>query len=289
MGALPFVHVDVFAARPYGGNSLPVFLDAGDLSAPQMQAITRELRHFEAVFLTPTDRADVHEARVFDLLDELPFAGHPLLGAAAALHEATPGTRRRRWEFILASRRVTVATDRTDNGWRATMDQGRATILGEAENCAEIAAAFGLHPQDLDPGLPIEVMSTGLAYLIVPVTGNALRRARPRKDITGLVDAAGAQFAVLLDDTGPEIRHWNNDGLLEDVATGSAAGVIGAYRLRHGRARSGERCVLHQGRFTGRPSRIDVEARGGADEIAAVKVGGEVSLVGRGDILRPPA
>ena len=83
---LAYVHVDVFSRSPFGGNSLPVFPDAGDLTAEQMLRITQEMRHFEAIFLRPTGQPDTVHARIFDLLEELPFAGHPIIGAAAVLH-----------------------------------------------------------------------------------------------------------------------------------------------------------------------------------------------------------
>jgi PhzF family phenazine biosynthesis protein len=85
MTGLAYVHVDVFSARSYGGNSLPVFPDCPRLSAEAMLEVTRELRHFEAVFLERTERPRTVKARVFDLTGELPFAGHPLIGAAAVL------------------------------------------------------------------------------------------------------------------------------------------------------------------------------------------------------------
>ena len=81
-----YSHVDVFSRVPFGGNSLPVFHDAADLTASQMLRITQEMRHFEAVFLTPTDEPNTVGARIFDLFEELPFAGHPIIGAAAVLH-----------------------------------------------------------------------------------------------------------------------------------------------------------------------------------------------------------
>lgn len=89
MTALDYLHVDVFAPHAYAGNSLPVFIDASDLDGRQMLTVTQELRHFEAIFLTPTDDAQRYRARIFDLFEELPFAGHPLIGAAAALHHGS--------------------------------------------------------------------------------------------------------------------------------------------------------------------------------------------------------
>src|SRR2546426_5844066 len=128
----------------------------------------------------------------------------------------------------------------------------------------------------------LEVVSTGLRYLIVPVKAGVLERARIPSDITGLLRSVNAQFAVLLDEAALELRHWNNDGIIEDVATGSAAGTIGAYRMRHGLVRGGETFMLNQGRFTGRPSTLRVQGEGKPDAVRTVKVGGDVAFVGRG-------
>jgi predicted PhzF superfamily epimerase YddE/YHI9 len=109
-----------------------------------------------------------------------------------------------------------------------------------------------------------------------------LEQARITVDITEMLRQVNAQFAVLFDPTSPEIRHWNNDGVLEDVATGSAAGAVGAYALRHGLVPADETFVLNQGRFTGRPSRLSVRAEGSGQRIECIKVGGDVRFVGRG-------
>jgi predicted PhzF superfamily epimerase YddE/YHI9 len=96
------------------------------------------------------------------------------------------------------------------------------------------------------------------------------------------VHGFGADFAVMLDEAALEVRHWNNDGIIEDVATGSAAGTIGAYRLRHGLTRSGETFLLNQGRFTGRPSVLRVQPEGTREAVTSVKVGGDVAFIGQG-------
>lgn len=282
--ALEYVHVDVFSPVAYGGNSLPVFLDARGLSPGQMRLITRELRHFEAIFLEATADPRTVRARVFDLIDELPFAGHPVIGAAAALHHAAGGADRETWHVELpGSRVVTVTTERTAaGGWFGLLDQGAPEFLGGVSAREEVARAFGLRPDDLDPALPLEVVSTGLRYLIVPVRPEVLARARIVRDLTGMLQPMGAEFAVLFDEAALEVRHWNNDGMIEDVATGSAAGTIGAYRLRHARARGGETFALHQGRYAGRPSRLLVQPAGEPGLVRRVLVGGEVSLIGRG-------
>jgi trans-2,3-dihydro-3-hydroxyanthranilate isomerase len=279
---LAYHRVDVFAPQPYAGNSLPVFLDAAGLSAGQMLAITREMRCFEAVFLEPGTTPGRVRARVFDLFEELPFAGHPLLGAAAVLHRIEGPASGRTWQLELADRTVEAATAPDGRAVRATLDQGAPDFLGRVHDRGAIAAAFSLRPTDLDSALPLEVVSTGLRYLIVPVAPGALTHAAVAGDLTSLLAGVGAQFAVLLDEAALEIRHWNNDGILEDVATGSAAGTIGAYRLAHGLAAAGETFQLQQGRFVGRPSVLHVQPTGAAARVERVKVGGAVSFVGRG-------
>ena len=94
--------------------------------------------------------------------------------------------------------------------------------------------------------------------------------------MTGFLDGYGAQFAYVLDAETLEGRHWNNDGILEDVATGSAAGCVAAFLLRHGRAGDGEERSLAQGRFAGRPSRIAITAHGSPGAVRRVTVGGDV-------------
>ncbi|MQY06936.1 PhzF family phenazine biosynthesis protein [Actinomadura macrotermitis] len=285
---LDFHHVDVFADRPYSGNSLAVFVDPPPLDTGQMARVTQELRHFESIFLTSAG-PDTVRARVFDLIEELDFAGHPLLGAAAVLHElrAAPGEERR-WTFELNAKTVQVTT-RADATGRiaALLDAGRPEPIPADPDVPEIAAALGLDPADLHTP---EVISTGLRYLVVPVRGGgALARARiGRPGFEDLLKGLGAQFAYVLDVDALEARHWDNDGVLEDVATGSAAGCAAAHLLRRGRIRPGEPAALKQGRFTGRPSTITITAYGTPDDVERVTVGGTVCPVGTGTLRELP-
>src|SRR5215470_10516157 len=126
---MEFQHVDVFAETPFTGNSLTVFLADGTVTTGQMLSITREFRHFESIFLWPTADDRRWRARVFDLADELDFAGHPVLGAAAALHDRAGGDLTRQWTIELPAKTVTVQTTRDDatrdrTVFRATLDQG---------------------------------------------------------------------------------------------------------------------------------------------------------------------
>ncbi|QES58478.1 PhzF family phenazine biosynthesis protein [Streptomyces venezuelae] len=284
-------HVDVFTDRPYSGNSLAVFPDADPLTGAQMRSITRELRHFESVFLLrdgSSGQPRTWRARVFDLDGELDFAGHPLIGAAAVLHALHGTADRELWTLRLPGRPVEVATERRGPGrYTSLLDQGPAAFLGRPDP-GGLAALFGLGPADLDPGLPPEVISTGLRYLVLPVRGGALARARVTEPLDAPLARLGAEFAYLLDATAMEGRHWTNDGLLEDVATGSGAGCAAACLRSHGRIGAGERTLLRQGRFTGRPSTMTVSADGHGHAIRSVCVGGGVALVGEGRLRELP-
>lgn len=287
MTAVDYVHVDVFAEAPYGGNSLPVFVEPGDLVSDQMLQITQELRHFEAIFVWPTDDPLCWRARVFDLFTELPFAGHPVIGAAAVLHQQSSLAEPATWCFELPGRTVAVDTHPSGDAVIGVLDQGAPEFLGSFDVREEVALAFGLAAAEIRDDLPLDVVSTGLRYLVVPVCDGAINRAKVNSDLAELVESVGAEFAVLLDESRREIRHWNNDGVIEDVATGSAAGVIGAYRLRQGLVVGGQEFALHQGRHVGRPSLLRVRPDGTPDHVRTVRVGGAVAFVGQGRIEAP--
>ncbi|MER5346436.1 PhzF family phenazine biosynthesis protein [Streptomyces mirabilis] len=279
-----YFHVDVFSGVPFSGNSLAVFPDAGGLSGSQMQRITEEMRHFESIFLQQMEEGGAWRARVFDLNEELDFAGHPVIGAASVLHALEGGGDSRTWSLELKARTVEVVTQRRGPGrYASVLDQGPPVFLGRPE-VENLASWFSLGEEDLDTDLRPEIVSTGLRYLIVPVREGALARARIAFDIAQSLDRLGAQFAYLLDAGGLEGRHWNNDGVVEDVATGSAAGCVAAYLRRHGRIGDGSRRMLRQGRFCGRPSEMTISAYGEGEDITSVRVGGEVAVVAQGHL-----
>ena len=286
MSQLEYHHVDVFAPRPFSGNSLTVFLGAGSLLGSQMLRITQEMRHFESIFLSPAGAPNTFKAQVFDLTGELDFAGHPLLGAAGVLHSCLNARDEAVWTFQLRAKTVKVITERTGKGFRALLDQGRPEFLGEVPltRREEFAAALNLEADQLSRDLPLEVVSTGLQYLIVPIEGGLEQARIVRTDFEGLLRTVSAQFVYVLDVRKLEGRHWNNDGVMEDIATGSGAGTVGAFLAKHGRTTAGDEFILRQGRFLGRPSEIRVRSEGTRAEITRVQVGGDVALVGRGTL-----
>jgi trans-2,3-dihydro-3-hydroxyanthranilate isomerase len=288
--SLAYQHVDVFSPRPYGGNSLAVFTDSGGLAPHQMLAITQELRHFESIFLECELAPRRFRARVFDLQRELDFAGHPIIGAACVLHGERCGDATAEWTLDLNSKSVTVTTQRTATGFSATLSQGVPVFLGQLpeHRRSAFAAALNLSAANLSSRFPPEVVSTGLRYLVLPIEGGLDSARVAHRDLETLLASVNAEFVYVVDVHALEGRHWNNDGVLEDVATGSGAGTVAAYMTRHGRIPPNQEWILKQGRFTGRPSEIRVQATGAASDITGVYVGGDVALVGRGVLASLP-
>ncbi len=283
--ALNFRHVDVFADAPFSGNGLIVFFaDQFPLDAT-MAALTREVRQFESVFLVPADGPGHYRARIFTMNEELPFAGHPILGAAAALHDGdeTAGESRD-WIFELGERTVDVRSWRSDRGYSAEMAQGRASNQNHVERLAlaDVLGGLGLGPGDMHPQLEAAVVSTGLPYLIVPVRDSSvLASARIGvADFEQRLSRLGSKFAYVLDADAREGRTWENDGSAEDSATGSAAGPVAAYLVACGRAVADEIITILQGRFVNRPSRMFASI----DRQGEIKVRGNVVMIASGSV-----
>ncbi|WP_439887461.1 PhzF family phenazine biosynthesis protein [Pseudomonas sp. MBLB4123] len=279
--------LDVFAEHPLMGNGLAVFPDAHALSAAAMQRLTQELRQFESIFLLPGDNPEQCGARIFTAEEELPFAGHPVLGAAALLHHLHAPAECAEWTLQLSAKSVHVITRRQGQGFYAEMDQGQAEFGQRLDNAAAraVADAFGLGDDHLDLRYPATVVSTGLPYLLLPVTAAGLAGARQRRLLDPELRACGAAFVFLLDVDSREGRTWDPAGVIEDVATGSAAGPVAAFLVEQGLHGRDETFSLNQGRFLHRPStlRVCVGAEG------RVRVGGHVQLVARGELLVAPA
>jgi PhzF family phenazine biosynthesis protein len=184
-------------------------------------------------------------------------------------------------EFVIHGRRIAVTSRRDRDTYLAEMDQGEARV-DEPVPQAKIAPlldALNLRTGDLAAVLPLQVVSTGLPYLIVPVSQNLERARIVAGGFEELLATVGAKFVYVLDVAKREGRTWDNDGRVEDIATGSAAGPAAAYLVAHGLALHDEVITLAQGRFLGRPSELHAIVRG---DRAGVIVRGRVCLVGDG-------
>ncbi len=286
---LEYFHLDVFTDYPLSGNGVIVFPDATGLDGDSMLLLTQEMRQFESIFLSTDLRAGSCRARIFTTEEELEFAGHPVLGAAAVQHHLYGHDHEIVSSFELGGRTLDVSTRREPTHYAATMEQGAPTFRAgiAAERIREVVAALGLHPSDVAPELPVQVVSTGLPYLIVPLRRGIERVSVTHPNFGALLATFGARFCYPFDVERYEGRTFDNHGLIEDVATGSAAGPTGAYLVAHGRAPLGSAIVLNQGRFVGRPSRMTVRVTGTRQTIENVTVSGEVAFVAAGRLGDP--
>lgn len=269
--------VDVFSDQKYSGNGLGIFYDFENLSVLQMQNLTRELRQFESIFLTQKDNE--FSARIFTAEEELDFAGHPLLGLAFHLHEAFGTTNSHIWEVRLNRKKVRLESRIINNKFVATMRQGAPSFLKtlSKKQAAIFYQALNLEPDTSCPS-PVQVVTTGLPYLILPVTRGIEDIRFMVEDFTPMLAQHGAKFIYVLDIQSFEGRSWDNCGKVEDIATGSAAGPAAAYLLKHGITKHHE-FEIHQGRFLHRPSRIGIRLSGDPENITDIEVFGNVVKV----------
>lgn len=285
---LPFSLVDVFTREPLSGNGLSIFLLDEELPTDAMQRITQEMRQFETIFLSRIKQSSKFNARIFTMEEELPFAGHPVIGAAAFLHsELFPAKDAAQLEFGMQDRIINTVSRRQGTSYIAEMDQGVATVESpiSASKNETFLKALNLSITDLAADLPLQVVSTGLPYLIVPIESNLEHAKIVVQDFEAMLDTVGAKFVYVLQVNRLEGRTWDNDGRVEDIATGSAAGPAAAYLVTHNRASSGENIVLSQGRFLNRPSELYASVQAGIEMKVTIK--GQVCFVGTGALRLP--
>jgi trans-2,3-dihydro-3-hydroxyanthranilate isomerase len=290
------LHYDVFTGEAFLGNQLAVFPDARGLSTAQMQAIAREINFSETTFVLPAERPDTDiRMRIFTPGVEMPMAGHPTVGSTFALADiGMIASGRRRFVFGLNVGPTPVDLEWEEGRLRFVwMTQGTPTFGAPVADRAAVAGAIGLGKADLAGDLPIQEVSCGVPYLFVPLRDRgAVDRARADSlTMLDLPDLPRSHPAVLLfaqEGSGCYSRMFAPGlGVLEDPATGSAAGPLGCYLLQHGLVTPAEARHLtnEQGVKMGRASRIHMAIIGAPGTITEVKVGGEAVLVARGEFV----
>lgn len=292
-----FVTLDVFTGRRFAGNPLAVVLDAEGLDSETMQAVTREFNLAETVFVLPA-REPAHRARlrIFTPGTELPFAGHPTVGAAVLLNRMDGGGAR---DLVLEEgigpiRCATASIDRE----RGRARFGLARLPEEAGQAADpqiIAAALGLDVADVgfERFVP-SLWSAGLPFTFVPVRGlDAIGRCRPdmRHWEAAFTRQAGSSAYVFSRETVEagsafHVRMFAPGmGILEDPATGSAAAGFAGLLMRFAPLPEGEHeLILEQGYEMGRPSKVGLSLTARAGQLVAGAISGEAIVVSDGAI-----
>jgi trans-2,3-dihydro-3-hydroxyanthranilate isomerase len=308
-----FIQVDVFTDRPFGGNPLAVFPEAEGLTGGEMQCLAREMNLSETTFVLPPQAPEADfRVRIFTPAKELPFAGHPVVGTHWVLaylgrvnvREPVTQVRFELGVGVLPAD-LHVAGSRVE---RVVMTQDRPAFLTILDTTlvAELAEGLGLSFESIaETGLPVQVVSTGVPQMMVPVRSLAGVRALDagRLNVAALARAcraAGTECVMVFtfETERPEstvhVRLFAPLlGVPEDPATGSANGVLGAYLVHHASrsltVRQAVRIaepttfiVSEQGAEMGRPSTLYVEVDSTDQEIRAVRVGGEVVPVAEG-------
>jgi len=282
---------DVFSSNPMEGNSLAVFLDGRSLSDAEMQSLAKEMNLSETTFILPRDAATERErgvrVRIFTVQEELPFAGHPTLGTAFALRGQSAAK-----EVVLELNvgKVPVRFENT-NGQPAFGEMTQIDpTFGMRHDREAVARATGVPVEDFDESLPIQTVSTGVAFTVTPLKSLAAMQ-NLRVDLnraTEYLAKAEAKFFyfVTRETVDREARlharmiFYNG----EDPATGSAAGCTAAWMVAHGVAQPEERVLIEQGVEMKRPSRIFVRAGKSHNRVVNVRVGGHSVEIMRGEV-----
>ncbi|MCY4019221.1 MAG: PhzF family phenazine biosynthesis protein [Chloroflexi bacterium] len=289
MSRIDFFIVDVFTiGRKYTGNQLAVYL--GDPPTVLMQQLAKEINFSEITFVTSNSpENDGYNVRIFMPEVEVPFAGHPVLGTAFVIRRELIGADVKRVNINLAAGQIPVSF--ADDGviW---MRQNQPSF-GQRFAPADLARILNVEEEDIDARFPIQEVSTGLPFVLVPMTSlDAVKRSQVNLDrlraLLGPHDAiAPAIFCAeaLAGENDIHVRVLDDVyGAPEDPATGSAGGCIAAYSVQYGYA-GGDQVKLRaeQGYQIGRPSLLYLEAQRSAAGID-IRVGGRVELVAQGQL-----
>jgi trans-2,3-dihydro-3-hydroxyanthranilate isomerase len=294
-----YLHYDVFTREPYLGNQLAVFTDAHGLEDARMQRMAREMNFSESTFILPAEQPDTDiRMRIFTPQSELPIAGHPTIGSTFALAK-TGVIARGAPRFVFG---LNVGPTPVDLEWSgaeltfAWMTMPPPVFGPNVDGRADVAAALGLDEHDLVPELPVQRVTCGVPYLLVPLRDHATvdRAVSDAAAFKRLAVSSGLDLPIFLFAIGGPSsetvysRMFAPDfGIVEDPATGSASGPLGCYLVRHGvvSGRAAQTIVSRQGVAMGRASSIHVSIGGDASVISEVKVGGEAVLAGRGELV----
>jgi trans-2,3-dihydro-3-hydroxyanthranilate isomerase len=278
MRTLRYVLLDVFTDRPLSGNQLAVFSDGRGLDSVLMQKLARELNLSESVFVLPAEASGHARIRIFTPVTELPFAGHPTLGAAFVLGGPLQSelVRIETGSGMVPVRLVREGANVVFGWMKQPIPAFRAF-----ERAAELLEALGVSESEL----PVVESDNGAKHVLVALSNEEeiaalapdLERLRPLSD-AGIYVFAPAENGYRARLFAPAL------GVPEDAATGSAAGPLAVHLARHGRLAYGAELRIEQGVEIERPSVLHAVARGSDEKLENVEVGGAAVTVGRGEL-----
>ncbi|GIV87273.1 MAG: phenazine biosynthesis protein [Chloroflexus sp.] len=291
MRRLPFYIVDVFAEQKYTGNQLAVFREAGTLSDDEMQHIAQEMHFSETTFIvSDRPRNGGFDVRIFTPAEEVPFAGHPTLGTAHIIN--TYILQRTTDQIILNLKvgQIPVTCQADGYGWMQQMQP----VFGHQHDPEMIAGILNINPSELDERFPIQEVSTGLPFFIVPLkTITALKKVKINKDKFFSFIANTVAKAILV--FCPETHNPDNHisvrvftdyyGVPEDPATGSANGCLAGYLVKYRYfGKDSINIRSEQGYEINRPSLLLLRAEQHGNDIN-IFVGGKSIVVAQGEFL----
>ncbi len=287
--------VDVFAQEKYNGNQLAVFMDIGSISDRTMQRIAKEINYSETTFITDNQsREGGYDVRIFTPVQEIPFAGHPTLGTAYIIQQEIVKQPVEKVTLNLKVGQIPVTLHYADNSVQLLWMQQKPPTFGQIFNVDAIAQVLNLSVDDIDSTFPIQEVSTGLPFIIVPLkTLAAVKKAKINLEkYFELISNTEAKSILIF---CPETYHQKNNlnvrvfcdylGIPEDPATGSANGCLAGYLANY--AYFGADSVdirVEQGYEISRDSLLLLKAKK-IDADIEVFVGGKVIMVARGEFV----
>lgn len=284
---LPFYFINVFAEEDqYSGNPLAVFVAPPGMEAEAMQQIAKELNFAETSFICGRDeKTGCHIARTFTPRGEIPFAGHPALGTAYVIRHFLQKDKQP-IKLSMAAGEVAVSGSEDGLMWMDMI----SPEFGEKLNVDAISPVLGLAPSVFDRSKPIQIVSTGLPFVVVPLLHlDAVKQASVNLiNYNRLIAEIPAKaFFIYSSQTYQRENHFNGRvfghyyGVPEDTASGSANGSLAAYLLKYnGEAKLDAR--VEQGHEIGRPSLLRIQGKKEKGKLK-VRVGGHIRLIAKGD------
>jgi trans-2,3-dihydro-3-hydroxyanthranilate isomerase len=277
MASFRYVVCDVFTDTPLTGNQLAVFTDARELPETSLQPLARELNYSETVFVYPPEGEGHVLLRIFTPGRELPFAGHPMLGTAFVLAGPLQLTEIR---LETGSGLVPVRLER--DGARISFGRMEQPlpVVEEFERTDELFGALGVAGSEL----PVRLYDNGIRHVYVALgTPEEVAAVAPDPRLLQAIGPFGFNCFAGSDGRWKTRMFAPEHGVVEDAATGSAAGPLALHLATAGRIGWGEEIEISQGAEIGRPSTLFARAVGGPDAVERIEVGGSAVVVARGE------